>query len=132
MEKRTHGKPVADLLTHPLPLPFTISYENRRETTTVEDEEGILLAFPYRDRLHHLALALPASSLSKFMMAMDEQFPVLERMHICISHRRQCKCGISEEIPSTTSTPLLTRDRCPPDRISIIHSRAFGNILIHP
>ena len=57
------------MLAHSLPLPLTIYYH----------EEGILLTLRRSDRVHYIALYL---QLRKIITTMDEQFPILERMHI--------------------------------------------------
>jgi hypothetical protein len=60
------------MLAHSLPLPLTIYYH----------EEGILLTLRHSNRVHYTALYLPSSKLRKIITPMDEQFPILERMHI--------------------------------------------------
>jgi hypothetical protein len=75
----TNGVPVADMLAHSPPLPLTIQYRNYRELEmTTEDESGILLALSHRDRVRHIHLP----NVGKFVAAMDDQFPILERMYI--------------------------------------------------
>jgi hypothetical protein len=81
----THGVPVAKMLAHSPPLPLIISYNctNQSPVITAKDESGILLALSHRDRVRRILLwpgMLP--NLSKFITAMDGQFPVLERMYI--------------------------------------------------
>jgi hypothetical protein len=77
----TVGVPVADMLAHSPPLPLTIYYTPN--TTTAEDESGILLALSHRDRVRHIEVHLRTwMAQLKFVTAMNDQFPILERMHI--------------------------------------------------
>jgi hypothetical protein len=61
------------------PLPLTIFHDRK---TSAIDEEGILLTLQHRDRVCHISLALPTSSLQKLLTTMDEQLPILEQMYI--------------------------------------------------
>jgi hypothetical protein len=65
------------MLTHSPPLPLTVDYRSK-DGITAEDEEGVLLALKQCDRLRHLRLVIPVQSLRKLVMAIDEEFPVLE------------------------------------------------------
>jgi hypothetical protein len=73
----TNGVPVADMLAHSPPLPLTIHY-HADLGITAEDKSGILLALSHRDRVRHIHLP----NVGKFVAAMDDQFPILERMYI--------------------------------------------------
>ena len=73
----TNGTPVGNMLAHSPPLPLTIDYIGENGITA-EDEEGILLALEQRHRVRHLRLALPVQNLQKLVMAIDEEFPILE------------------------------------------------------
>jgi hypothetical protein len=77
----TYGTPVADMLSHSPPLPLTIYYDDDFHTTA-EDDEGILLALQHPDRVRRIKLALPTWTLRKVIIAMDGQFPILERLWI--------------------------------------------------
>ncbi|KAI0282458.1 hypothetical protein BGY98DRAFT_1184297, partial [Russula aff. rugulosa BPL654] len=65
------------MLAHSPPLPLTVDYRSYVDITA-EDEEGILLALEQRHRVRHLRLAFPDQILRKFVMAIDEEFPILE------------------------------------------------------
>jgi hypothetical protein len=65
------------MLAHSPPLPLTVDYRSR-DGTTAEDEEGILLALEQHHRVRHLRLILPVQNLRKLVMAIDEEFPILE------------------------------------------------------
>jgi hypothetical protein len=99
----TYGTPVADMLTHSPPLPLTIYYYHNHQETTAEDEEGIRIALRHRDRVHHVRLALPTSSLQNIISVMDEPFPVLERMYI----KSQTDDDARLALPKTFQAPLL-------------------------
>ena len=65
------------MLAHSPPLPLTVDYHSK-DGITAEDEEGILLVLGQRHRVRHLRLILPVQNLWKFVMAIDEEFPILE------------------------------------------------------
>ena len=65
------------MLAHSPPLPLTIDYIDQ-DGITAEDEEGILLALEQRHRVRHLRLFFPVQNLRKLVMAIDEEFPILE------------------------------------------------------
>ena len=72
----TNGTPVENMLAHSPSLPLTVEYSS--EGITAEDEEGILLALEQRHRVRHLRLSFPVQNLRKIVMAIDEEFPILE------------------------------------------------------
>ena len=76
-----NGTPVENMLAHSPPLPLTVDYISE-DSITVEDEEGILLALEQRHRLRHLRLALPVQNLRRLVMAIDDEFPILEYLII--------------------------------------------------
>ena len=65
------------MLAHSPPLPLTVDYSSGR-SIAAEDEEGILLALEQRHRVRHLRLSSPVQNLRKLVMAIDEEFPILE------------------------------------------------------
>ncbi len=65
------------MLAHSPPLPLTVDYRSENGVTA-EDEEGILLALEQRHRVRHLRLIFPVQNLQKLVMAIDEEFPILE------------------------------------------------------
>ncbi|KAH9979270.1 hypothetical protein BGW80DRAFT_1454947 [Lactifluus volemus] len=91
-----NGVPVADVLAHSPPLPLTIRYRAFPEITA-EDESGIFLALSHRDRVHYVDLWMP--NVGKFVTAMDDQFPILERMYI--------HSGTKVDLPLTFQAPNL-------------------------
>jgi hypothetical protein len=77
----TNGVPVSDMLAHSPPLPLTIDYHAVGGEMTVEDESGILLALLHRDRVRHIYFSI-FENVGKFFTVMDDQFPILELVHI--------------------------------------------------
>ena len=75
----TKGTPVADMLAHSPPFPLVIDFYHFRDIT-VEDEEGIMFAFKQRDRVRRVRLRMPVTSLhlQELIMAIDEEYPILE------------------------------------------------------
>jgi hypothetical protein len=65
------------MLAHSPPLPLTIDYSSS-DGITAEDEVGVLLALEQRHRVRHLRLFFPVQNLRKIVMAIDEEFPILE------------------------------------------------------
>jgi hypothetical protein len=102
----TYGVPIADMLAHSPPLPLTIFYNGKR-TMTAEDEQGVLLALSHHDRVHRIALKMPAPSLEKVIPAMDGPFPTLECMYIASLTEEET----SLTLPVTFQAPHLRRLR---------------------
>jgi hypothetical protein len=80
----TYGAPVADMLEHSPPLPLVVGYFMDRELTT-EDEEGIILALKHHDRIRRIRLSNHVTIIQKLIMAMDEEYPILEYLYITLS-----------------------------------------------
>ena len=76
----TVGTPVADMLAHSPPLPLVIDYFHRDRDIT--EDEGAILALKHRDRVRHVRLFIPVTSLQKLIAAMDEEYPILEYLII--------------------------------------------------
>jgi hypothetical protein len=87
----TFGTPVADMLAHSPAFPLAVDYSNKlrdfeimfgikkNRDIAAEDEEGIMLALEQRDRVRRIRFVnIPLLKLQKFIMAMDEEYPVLE------------------------------------------------------
>ena len=73
----TNGTPVANMLEHSPLLPLTVDYHGE-DSIAAEDEEMIFLALEQHDRVRHLRLAFPVRILQKLVMAITEEFPILE------------------------------------------------------
>jgi len=81
----TYGTPVAEMLAHSPPLPLTIDHLDADRNINAEEEERIMLALRCCNRVRRIRLAMPGSNLQKLIMAMDEEFPILEFLWIAPS-----------------------------------------------
>ena len=75
------------MLAHSPPLPLIIDYDDEHDALTAEDEEAIVLALGHRYRVRRIRLAMPFPNLQKLIMAMDEEYPVLEYLIVGPSKR---------------------------------------------
>ena len=79
----TKGTPVANMLAHSPPFPIIIDYPDKNSDITAEDEEGIMLALEQRGRVRRIRFVdMPVLKLQKFIMAMNEDYPMLESLII--------------------------------------------------
>jgi hypothetical protein len=74
--------PIADMLAHSPRIPLIIDYIDKGHVVTAEDEEGIVLALQQRDRVRRIRLELPIPKLRRPIMAMDDEFPMLEYLFV--------------------------------------------------
>jgi hypothetical protein len=96
--------PVADMLAHSPPLPLAVFYSDITFNITAEDEEHALLAISHRDRVHSIALWMPAANLERLIPAMGGEYPILDYLSI------NCRCQadvISFTLPPTFQAPSL-------------------------
>ena len=70
------------MLAHSPPLPLVIGYFVKDRNLTTEDEEGIILALKQRDRVHRVRIG--NAIIKKFIVAMDEEYPILEYLTITL------------------------------------------------
>jgi hypothetical protein len=77
-----NGTPVADMLKHSHSLPLVIDYRLHENDITPEDEEGAILALKQYDRVRRVRLRMPPTSLQKLVVAMDDEYPILEHLII--------------------------------------------------
>ena len=92
------------MLTHSPPLPLIINYLDPVRQTSIHDEENILLALQYRDRVRRIGLVMPAQNLPKFIKAIDGKFPILERLFIWPRNQDD---DVSLTLPTTFQAPHL-------------------------
>ena len=78
----TEGTPVADMLAHSPPLPLVVEYSEKFPGTSVEDKEGIILALKQRNRVRRVRLHTPITILQKFIVAIENEYPILEYLII--------------------------------------------------
>jgi hypothetical protein len=83
----TYGTPVADMLAHSPPLPLVIGYFRKSRNPTTEDEEGIILALKHRDRVRRVRIYDASTILQKLIVAMDEEYPILEYLYVARSDK---------------------------------------------
>ena len=76
----THGTSEA---VHPSPPPFLpdINYLDEDHLTT-EDKGDVILAMRHRDHIRRVRLEISVPNLQRFIMAMDEIFPVLNCLYL--------------------------------------------------
>jgi hypothetical protein len=91
------------MLAHSPPLPLTVDYDSE-DSITAEDEEGILLALEQRHRVRHLRLFFPVRNLQKLVMAIDEEFSILE--YLIVEHPLKDNMA-SLVLPETLQAPHL-------------------------
>jgi hypothetical protein len=75
------------MLAHSPPLPLVIDYYFFQGDITAEDEEGAILALKQRARVRRFLiqkLQKPVPDLKKLMVAMDEEYPILEHLVIVL------------------------------------------------
>jgi hypothetical protein len=80
----TPGTPLVDMLAHSPPLPLVIYYNFHGYYITEKDKEGINLALRHHDRVRRINLRMPAQSLQRFLMANDNEFPILEDLMLAL------------------------------------------------
>ena len=66
------------MLAHSPPLPLIIDYGDYHDVLTTEYKEAIVLALEHRCRVRRIRLATPVPNLQNLIVAMDEEYPVLE------------------------------------------------------
>ena len=96
----TNGTPVADMLARSPPLPLVIDYN---EGFSVE-EEGIILALEQRDRVRRIRLQVPVPNMQRLIMAIDEEYPVLEHLIMVPSTEDKSTALV---LPETLQAPHL-------------------------
>jgi hypothetical protein len=101
----TKGTPIADMLAHSPPLPLVIEYDYYEDfDIAAEDEEGLILALEHRDRILRIRLRtmVDTSNLQMYIMAIDEEFPILEYLIIVSPNQRTAMI-----LPETLHAPRL-------------------------
>ena len=104
----TNGTPVASMLAHSPHLPLIIDYSDEYRRLTAEDEEGAILALKQCDRIRGIRLFVPTMSLEKFIVAINEKYPILE--YLIIGHLVRYQTAILElPVLETLEAPHLRR-----------------------
>ena len=99
----TRGTPVADMIANSPPLPIIINHIRGNDSLTAEDEAGIMLALQHRDRVRRIRLRMPLLNLQKLVLAVDDEFPMLEYLYIA----PPTKCSSWLILPDTFQAPHL-------------------------
>jgi hypothetical protein len=116
------------MLAHSPPLPLVIDYQGRDFTT--EDEEAITLALEQRDRVRRIRFNLPALKLQKLIMALDEEYPILEYLILADPPKER---STVLTLPETLQTPHLRHlaINCSiPIRLQLL-TTAVGLVTLH-
>jgi hypothetical protein len=117
------------MLAHSPPLPLTVDYYSK-DVITAEDEEGILLALEHRHRVRHLRLVFPVQKLQKLVMAIDEEFPILEYL-IMGSPINESTPVMLPETLQTPNLHHLTLDGVACPIRSRLHPTAAGLVTLY-
>ena len=116
------------MLVHSPPLPLTVDYYSK-DGITAEDEEGILLALEQRHRVRHIRLFFPVQNLRKLVMAIDEEFPILEYLIIWPPIKESTVLMLTETLQAPNLHHLmLSRFTCPIR--SRLHPTATGLVTL--
>ena len=124
----THGTPVENMLAHSPPLPLTVDYRSG-DGITAEDEEAILLALEQRHRVRHLRLCFPVQDLRKLVMAIDEEFPILEYLVVQPLKKDNMTLMLPETFQAPNLHHLMLSDFACPVR-SRLHPTAAGLVTL--
>ena len=127
----TNGTPVANMLQLSPPLPLTVDYCSENGITA-NDEEGLLLALEQRDRIRHLRLFLPLRDLQKFVMAIDEEFPILEYLIVDPwTNDDSTALMLPETLQAPNLRHLTLRGFACPIRSRLVHPTAMGLVTLY-
>jgi hypothetical protein len=78
----SYGTPIADILAHSPHLPLVVDFHDEDRDIAAEVEEGIILALEQRERVRRIRLCMPVPSLQKVLIAINEEYPILESLII--------------------------------------------------
>ena len=78
----TNGTPIVDTINHLPPMPLFVHYRYEAETPSRKDGLGIYHALQLRDRVRHIVLHIPPSTLQRCLMLMEGPFLILERLSL--------------------------------------------------
>jgi len=117
------------MLTHSPPLPLTVDYIGE-DGITAEDEEGLLLALEQRHRVCHLRLVFPVQILQKLVMAIDEEFPILEYLIVSRSMKHSTVLMLPKTLQAPHLRHLMLRGFACPIR-SRLHPTAVSLVTLY-
>lgn len=104
----TNGTPVVDMLAHSPPFPLIIDFIHKHHDRDIaaEDEEGMIFALQQRNRVRSIHLRMPVRSLQRFIIAIDEEYPMLESL---VTLHPTGDNGPNLILPQTFQAPHLRR-----------------------
>jgi hypothetical protein len=92
------------MLAHSPLLPLVLEYFHSDWDITEDDEKGIMLALEQHDRVRRIRLQTHASTLQKLIVAIDEEYPLLEYL---IMQPLGWDTGTALMLPETLQAPRL-------------------------
>jgi hypothetical protein len=92
------------MLAHSSPLPLVIDYDDEHCYITAKVEEMMTLALKRRDRVRRVRLRMPVPIMLKLIMAIDEEYPVLEYLILVTSGEYDTPASM---LPKTFEAPNL-------------------------
>jgi hypothetical protein len=119
----TKDTPVADVLAYLPSLPLVIDHSGEYRDLTAEDEEGTVIALKQRDRVRRVRLDMPVPDLQKLIVAIEEEYPILEYLVIWnrINNTTILKFPETLEAPRLCHLALVGIHDSPSDRIATTH-----------
>ena len=91
------------MLAHSPPFPLVIDYFDEGRDIPAEDEEAIILALKQRDRVRRVRLHMTVANVRKFIVTIDEEYPILEYLIIM----QQSDKNPMLKLPDTLQAPHL-------------------------
>jgi hypothetical protein len=92
------------MLAHSPPLPLVLDYFEEGRDFTAEDEKRAILALKQRNRIRRVRICIPFTTLQKLILAMDEEYPILQYLVITLPIEDKSSILI---IPETLQAPNL-------------------------
>ena len=93
-----YGIPVEDMLSHSPPLPLIIYYPEIPDKMSAADEENAIFALQQYDRVHCIRIVAPTAVMCNLFEVMDCEFPILERLSLCLSTESRSGLGLPENL----------------------------------
>ena len=120
------------MLAHSPSLPLVIDYDDEDRFISAEEEERIILALRHRNRVRRIRLRIPVPIMPKLIMAIDEEYPVLEYL-ILKSYRGEYGT-LASVLPKFLEAPrlrhLLLMGVVPPIESRLL-TTAVGMVTLH-
>ncbi|KAH8990408.1 hypothetical protein EDB86DRAFT_1774082 [Lactarius hatsudake] len=128
----TYGIPVEAMLSHSPPLPIIIFYPEITGKTSAADEEGALFALQQRERVRRIQVTATTTILCNLFKAMDNEFPMLERLALHSSTESRTGLMLPEKLQApplrhlTLSNIAIPINLCYSDRLTASSRSDFG------